>query len=254
MEKLRFLVPLFTREEVLLKLGLETEDKIKGFGELSKKGSEIFNWFLRTPLLAELHRELASKSYEYHPESAEGHTLHGYFVNAVFENIAFSYMLANFKDGNFLSPAETLAKYTKMFPYNRIIKHAFGNRGIDLVSLPDGAVFDDHGRIKSIFEYSLHAYEERMQKKILAFNADRKKFSQQFSDKPTLAFVSSRDEISTGINNHENVELVNLPFSSEEFGVFIDKIICDYPPAKDDVATISDIRNKIRKQQAIKKE
>lgn len=244
--------PKAARKETLENLGLESEENISEFRELSKTGTDIFEWFKKTPQSGLLYKELVNRSYAHSKaDRDEGKDLINHFAGAVFQSMGFAYILGHSSNRDtILSPKETFLKYADFFPGVPVVTHPFGMDSITHVSVPDGLKMDYNNKIIAVFEYTLSKDRDHLKTKVHAFSLDKKDSDGNFSN-PKLVFVAVRDARSLFETVEENkeradIDIIQMPFTAHEFRFFIDDILEHQP--NDDSAGVNDILREVELQ------
>lgn len=139
------------------------------------------------------------------------------------------------KNNAVIKKNETLKLWQELYPEAEVVPHPFGQNSLQGISMPDGLVVNQSGKIVGIIQYELSLKHDTIQHKFRAFEAFTKAFPMLVT--PDVQFVIVRpgiqnNQIPEGYREGQNPKIQHrsLGFKTHQFRQFCDTWYQSYRP------------------------
>lgn len=203
----------------------------------------IYRWYLNTDRFKKAYKEAAGFYLSPHSPQDSKDNLDN-FSGKIFEDIAY-FILAKKQldeDRIVLSPEKTFKFWENLYPDRRKKEFPYGGRALKGISVPDGLILEGiagRGTILTKCEYT-SSEMVKIEKKTNGHEKDKLNYPDIFNDTSVL-YVAPEGIL-------KDREVLRLPFSNLQLGTFINYIFLNYPE-NDELASLSDIQNRVREQE-----
>lgn len=164
-----------------------------------------------------------------HKGSVDGREVRRDIIGRLFETLAYYYDWLHPQE--VMSPRETLEHYTDvLYPgYSEYRPNTLRGFGLPRISVPDGLILNEEGKIECVAEYTMRRKEDKFNDIVGRNTTSIIRRPENFSDSCKIVLVTPRRDYQFPVFNQRHVEHVCLPFNHREFTGFFDRVWSSSP-------------------------